>query len=101
MKLTRMALAVTAVALAPALLLTSPSPASAAPVAASASTVIGSDTENAAAIAKILADPASGRGVIREANRALSGTPEDRVAFLTTGLAKAQDEDNLVAIFRI
>ncbi|MFB7468006.1 ALF repeat-containing protein, partial [Streptomyces sp. NPDC056224] len=86
MKLTRAALALTAGALAPALLLATPSLAAAAPTTASVTTVVGSDTENAVAIAKILADPASGKSVIREANAALNGTPEDRVAFLTTGL---------------
>ncbi|MER8096830.1 ALF repeat-containing protein [Streptomyces goshikiensis] len=103
MKLIRAALVLTAGALAPALLLATPSLAAAAPVtvAASASTVVGSDTENAVAIAKILADPASGRAVKREANKALDGTPADRVAFLTTGLAKAQDEDNLVTIVKL
>ncbi|MGW8504802.1 ALF repeat-containing protein [Streptomyces sp. CLCI03] len=105
MKLTRTALALTAGALTPALLLATPALATAAPaktsVTAPASATPGSDTENAATIAKILADPASGKGVIRAANAALSGTPEDRVAFLTTGFAKAQDEDNRVAIGRI
>lgn len=105
MKLTRTALALTAGALAPALLLATPALATAAPaktsVTAPASATPGSDTDNAAAIAKILADPASGKGVIRAANAALSGTPEDRVAFLTTGFAKAQDEDNRVAIGRV
>ncbi|MFD9480212.1 ALF repeat-containing protein [Streptomyces nojiriensis] len=105
MKLTRTALALTVGALAPALLLATPALAAAAPVKASitapTSATPGSDTENAFAIAKILADPASGKGVIREANKALDGTPADRVAFLATGLAKAQDEDNKVAILRI
>ncbi|MCX4962872.1 ALF repeat-containing protein [Streptomyces virginiae] len=105
MKLTRTVLALTAGALAPALLLATPALATAAPVKASvtapAGAALGSDTENAAAIAKILADPASGKSVIREANAALSGTPADRVAFLTTGYAKAQDEDNKVTILRI
>ncbi|WP_404959964.1 ALF repeat-containing protein [Streptomyces sp. 147326] len=102
MKLTRAALAVAAGALAPALLLSTQSfAATPAAVPAAAATVVGSDTENAFAIVKLLADPASGKAVIREANKALSGTPEDRVAFLTTGLAKAQDEDNKVTILRV
>ncbi|MFD9161155.1 ALF repeat-containing protein, partial [Streptomyces sp. NPDC059558] len=42
-----------------------------------------------------------GKGVTREANKALDGTPADRAAFLATGLAKAQDDDNKVAILRI
>ncbi|MDX3537848.1 hypothetical protein PV721_26500, partial [Streptomyces sp. MB09-01] len=83
MKLTRAALLLATGALAPALLLSTPSFAAtpaAGPAATAAVVVVGSDTENAAAIAKILADPASGKAVIREANEALSGTPEDRVA---------------------
>lgn len=105
MKPTRAALVLTAIALAPVLLLSTPSIAAAtaaAPTAATAAaTVVDSDTDNAVAIAKILADPASGKAVQREAQRALDGSPADRVAFLTTGLAVAQDEDNKVAILRI
>ncbi|MFB0626471.1 ALF repeat-containing protein [Streptomyces sp. AB3(2024)] len=93
MKTTRAALVLTATALAPVLLLSTPSFA--------AATAVDSDADNAAAIARILADPASGKGVKREAQEALDGTPADRVAFLATGFAKAQDEDNKVAILRI
>ncbi|MFJ3721092.1 ALF repeat-containing protein [Streptomyces sp. NPDC090045] len=100
MKLTRAALVLAAGALAPALLLSTPSFA-ATPAAVPAAASVDSDTENAVAIAKILADPASGKAVKREANKALSGTPADRVAFLATGFAKAQDEDNRFAIAKI
>ncbi|MFI5670289.1 ALF repeat-containing protein, partial [Streptomyces sp. NPDC051704] len=97
MKPTRAALVLTATALAPVLLLSTPSFAAAtaaAPTAPAAATVVDSDTDNAVAIAKILADPASGKAVRQEAQKALDGTPADRVAFLATGFAKAQDEDN-------
>ncbi|MGW7452657.1 ALF repeat-containing protein [Streptomyces sp. NPDC054787] len=47
--------------------------------------VVYSDEGNAVAVAKILADPASGKAVIREANEALNGTAADRAAFLTVG----------------
>ncbi|MFD7033401.1 ALF repeat-containing protein [Streptomyces sp. NPDC059917] len=102
MKLTRPALALSVAALAPALLLATPSLAAAAPVTAqaSASAVVGSDTENAAAIAKLLADPTTGKGVKREANKALDGTPADRAAFLETGLRLARAEDDRVAVAR-
>ncbi|MEE1791511.1 ALF repeat-containing protein, partial [Streptomyces sp. BE308] len=53
-------------------------------------------------IVRILADPASGRGVVREANKALDvNTPEALREFLTTGLRLAQAEDDRVAIVRI
>ncbi|MFE9482818.1 ALF repeat-containing protein, partial [Streptomyces spororaveus] len=55
---------------------------------------------NMVAILRILGGK-PGKGVTREANKALDGTPADRIAFLKTGLAKAQDEDNMVAILRI
>ncbi|MFE1412944.1 ALF repeat-containing protein [Streptomyces sp. NPDC058746] len=101
----RVALALTAAALAPALLLSTPSFAATAPattpVCGATAKVAAKDTDNAFTIVKLLTDRACGKGVIREANAALSGTPQDRVTFLTTGLAKARDEDNAVAILRI
>ncbi|WP_405531130.1 ALF repeat-containing protein [Streptomyces avidinii] len=110
MKLTRSALALTVGALAPALLLATPAlaagPAAAAPVKAAAVTAgespydTMSDADLRVEVARILAaNP--GRGVTREANKALDGTTEDVRTFLKTGLAKAQDEDNRVAIAKI
>ncbi|WP_328298832.1 hypothetical protein OG389_14135 [Streptomyces sp. NBC_00435] len=102
MKTTRAALVLAAGALAPALLLATPALAagpSAAPAAASAAN--STDTQNAAAIVKLLADPASGRAVKREANKALDGTAADRTAFLATGLRLARAEDDRVAVARI
>ncbi|MGW4019852.1 ALF repeat-containing protein [Streptomyces sp. NPDC005009] len=112
MRLTRGVLLVTATALAPALLLTTPSfAAEAAPssVAVTAAATDGSDTpvdemseeELRFAIARILADPDSGKGVEREANEALDGTVEDMREFLKTGYRLAQFEDDQVALFRI
>ncbi|MFG2387174.1 ALF repeat-containing protein [Streptomyces avermitilis] len=100
MNKTRATLVVAATALTPVLLLAGPSFA-AAPAAPHTSTVVDSDEDNAVVIARILADPASGKAVVREANKALDGTPADRAAFLSTGYAKAQDEDNTFAIVRI
>ncbi|MFF1416054.1 ALF repeat-containing protein, partial [Streptomyces sp. NPDC058289] len=62
---------------------------------------VASDADNAAAIARILANPASGKAVKREANKALNGTPANRTAFLKTGLRLAQAEDDRVAVARI
>ncbi|MFD7261606.1 ALF repeat-containing protein [Streptomyces sp. NPDC059874] len=101
---TRAALILAAAALAPALLLSTPSFAAGTatpPVCGATAEVGAKDTDNAFTIVKLLTDRACGKGVIREANAALSGTPADRVAFLTTGLARARDEDNKVAILRI
>ncbi|GAA1728936.1 hypothetical protein GCM10009680_82610 [Streptomyces yatensis] len=108
----RAALFVTATALAPALLFTVPAFAtgSAAPstttttaVAVVSGTPVEemSEGELRAAIAVILADEDSGRGVVREANEALNGTVEDMRAFLETGYRLAQAEDDRVAIARI
>ncbi|MEW2613192.1 ALF repeat-containing protein, partial [Streptomyces sp. NPDC047880] len=111
MRLTRGALLVAAGALAPALLLTTPAfaagtaPAAVAVVSAAPSdgTPVDemSEDELRIAIARILADPDSGRGVAREANEALDGTVEDMREFLKTGYRLAQAEDDRVAIVRI
>ncbi|WP_371616007.1 ALF repeat-containing protein [Streptomyces sp. NBC_00454] len=102
MKPTRAALVLAAGALAPALLLSTPALAAgpaAAPAAVSATTP--TDEDNAVAIARLLADPASGKAVIREANKALNGTPADRATFLATGLRLARAEDDRVTVARI
>ncbi|MFD4526956.1 ALF repeat-containing protein, partial [Streptomyces sp. NPDC058470] len=105
MRLTRAALVVAAGALAPALLLSTPSFATAtasasAPVTMSVATE-PTDEDNTVAIATILADPATGKAVRREAGKALDGTAADRTYFLETGRWIAQDEDNTVAIATI
>ncbi|AGP56615.1 ALF repeat-containing protein [Streptomyces rapamycinicus] len=109
MRPTRAVLLVVATALTPALLLTAPAFASgsAAPVTATVATVSDtpvdemSEDELRAAIAAILADEDSGRGVTREANEALNGTVDDMRTFLKTGYRLAQAEDDRVAIARI
>jgi hypothetical protein len=111
-RLTRATLAVAAGALAPALLLSTPSFAGAtqppAAAAAASETETGSPYDEMdvddlrVAIARILADPDSGRRVIREANELLdNGTPEEMRAWLETGYRLAQAEDDRVAIARI
>ncbi|MFF9059055.1 ALF repeat-containing protein [Streptomyces sp. NPDC014882] len=107
MRSTRVILAVAAGALAPALLLATPSVA--APVApAVAVATAGSPYDGMSAddlrvaIARTLADPDSGRRVIREANALLdSGTVEEMRAWLETGYRLAQAEDDRVAVFRL
>ncbi|MFD6619563.1 ALF repeat-containing protein [Streptomyces albidoflavus] len=116
MKYTRAALFVVTTALTPALLLsaTASADAPAAPVTATATspataTTPGSDTpvdemteaELRAAIAAILADEDSGRGVVREADKALNGTVDDMRTFLRTGYRLAQAEDDRVSVLRI
>ncbi|MFJ7588010.1 ALF repeat-containing protein [Streptomyces sp. NPDC097617] len=110
MKLTRSALALTVGALAPALLLATPAlaagQAAAAPAKVAAVTAGQSpydtmtDAELRVEIARILATN-PGKGVTREANKALDGTAADRTAFLNTGLRLAQAEDDRVAVGRI
>ncbi|MFE0407097.1 ALF repeat-containing protein, partial [Streptomyces nigra] len=113
MRTNRIALALVASALAPALL--AAAPASAADAAPSSATVTAavapddagtpvdemSEEELRAAIAAVLADPDSGRGVEREANEALGGTVEDMREFLRTGYRLAQYEDDKVAVVTI
>ncbi|GGV80437.1 hypothetical protein GCM10010340_09010 [Streptomyces griseoloalbus] len=113
MRLSRGALLVATTALAPALLLTTPAfatetaPTSVTVPAASGTEDPGtpvdemSEEELRFAIARVLADPDSGKGVTREANEALDGTVEDMRAFLKTGYRLAQFEDDLVAITTI
>ncbi|MBQ1094649.1 ALF repeat-containing protein [Streptomyces sp. b94] len=109
MRLTRVTLAVAAGALAPVLLLSSPSFAAApAAVPAGATAATGSPYDDMdaddlrVAVARTLADPDSGRRVIREANELLdNGTPEEMRAWLETGHRLAQAEDDRVAIARI
>ncbi|MEU6114524.1 ALF repeat-containing protein [Streptomyces sp. NPDC047117] len=108
---TRAVLLVLATALTPALLFTAPafgeSPAASAPATTTTATVLDtpvdemSEAELRAAIAAILADEDSGRGVVREANEALNGTVEDMRNFLRTGYRLAQAEDDRVSIARI
>ncbi|WP_406387574.1 hypothetical protein [Streptomyces sp. NBC_00211] len=50
------------------------------------------------AIVRTITDPATGRAVNREAQKALAGRVEDLRASLKTGRAIAQDEDDRVAI---
>lgn len=109
MRPTRAVLLVAATALTPALLFSAPAFAngSTAPVTTTVATVSDtpvddmSEGELRAAIGAILADETSGRGVIREANKALNGTTDDMRTFLKTGYRLAQAEDDRVAIFRI
>ncbi|MFH9571087.1 hypothetical protein ACH4MG_11135 [Streptomyces sp. NPDC017454] len=109
MRLTRVTLAVAAGALAPALLLATPSfAATPTPPSVAAAVDTGSPYDEMdaddlrVAIARTLADPASGRRVIREANELLDGaTVEEMRAWLETGHRLAQAEDDRVAITRI
>ncbi|MEU0332169.1 ALF repeat-containing protein [Streptomyces sp. NPDC006193] len=107
MRPTRVILAVAAGALAPALLLATPSMAASLAPAVTVATAgapydeMGAD-DLRVAIARILADPDSGRRVIREANALLdSGTVEEMRAWLETGHRLAQAEDDRVAIARL
>ncbi|WP_405950083.1 ALF repeat-containing protein [Streptomyces prunicolor] len=105
------ALLVAATAVAPALFLAAPAHAA---DATSTSTAVAaytpvdpttvdtlSDDDLRIAVLRILADPDSGKGVIREANEALDGTVDDLRTFLKTGYRLAQAEDDRVAVFRI
>jgi hypothetical protein len=113
MRLTRAALVAAVGVLAPALLLSTPSFAAdttASPVIASATTA-GADADSPydsmseddlrIAILRILADDSTGKGVRREAQKALDGTVEDMRYFLKTGRWIAQAEDDRVAIAKI
>lgn len=107
------ALLVAATAVAPALFLATPAHA-ANTTSTSTSTAVAayspvdpatvdtmSDDDLRVAVARILADPDSGKGVIREANKALDGTVDDLRTFLKTGYRLAQAEDDRVAVARI
>ncbi|MFJ9891598.1 ALF repeat-containing protein [Streptomyces sp. NPDC091287] len=105
MRLHRVVPGIAAGVLAPALLLAAPSFAAAAAPAA-VTVAVPSDEpavdEMRVAIARILADPDSGRRVIREANALLDGNdPVAMRAWLETGYRLAQAEDDRVAIIRI
>ncbi|MFJ8536269.1 ALF repeat-containing protein [Streptomyces sp. NPDC093591] len=112
MRLTRAALTVAATALTSAVLLTTPafaveSTASSPTTVATASTTDDpgvdemSDDDVRVAIARIIADPDTGRAVYAAAQAALDGTIEDQRYFLETGRWIAQAEDDRVAIARI
>jgi hypothetical protein len=113
-RLTRAALTIAATALTPVLLLTTP--AFAADTSASSSTTVAatsgtdgsttpvdemSDDDVRVAIARIIADPDTGKAVHAAAQAALDGTIEDQRYFLETGRWIAQFEDDRVATFRI
>ncbi|MGW2849828.1 ALF repeat-containing protein [Streptomyces sp. NPDC001274] len=107
----RASLLVVAAALTPALLFTTPAFAAGSTAAPAATSTIAatsdkpvdemSEDELRAAIAAILVDEKSGKGVVREANEALNGTVDDMRAFLKTGYRLAQAEDDRVAILTI
>ncbi|MCX4997465.1 hypothetical protein [Streptomyces longwoodensis] len=108
MRLHRVAPGIAAGIIAPALLLATPSfAATAAPTAVAVPAVPSSADDPDAddlkvAIARILADPDSGRRVTREANALLdANNPEAMRAWLETGYRLAQAEDDSVAIARI
>ncbi|MFD8967247.1 ALF repeat-containing protein [Streptomyces sp. NPDC059568] len=107
MRPSRAALLVAATALTPALLFTTPafatdSTATPTTVTATSETPVDemSEEDLRIAILRILADEASGKAVVREANKALDGTVEDMRTFLMTGYRIAQTEDDRVAVFR-
>lgn len=105
------ALLVAATAVAPALFLATPAHAADATSTTTAVAAYSpvdpatvdtmSDDDLRIAVLRILADPDSGKGVVREANKALDGTVDDLRAFLKTGYRLAQAEDDRVAVFRI
>ncbi|WP_199863790.1 ALF repeat-containing protein, partial [Streptomyces sp. Root264] len=108
----RVALLVTATALAPALLLATPAFATGAAATTATATTAAAATDTPVddmslddlrvAVARILGDKASGKAVVREANKALdAGTADALRAFLKTGFRLAQAEDDRVAVFRI
>ncbi|MFE7805064.1 ALF repeat-containing protein [Streptomyces sp. NPDC057430] len=107
MRSTRVILAVAAGALAPALLFATPSMAASITPAVTVATAGSPYDEMSAddlrvAVFRILADPDSGKRVIREANALLdSGIVEEMRAWLETGYPLAQAEDDRVAIFRL
>jgi hypothetical protein len=108
LRLHRVAPGIAAGIIAPALLLATPSfAATAAPTAvtvpAASSSADDPDADDLkVAIARILADPDSGRRVTREANALLDANdPEAMRAWLETGYRLAQAEDDRVAIARI
>ncbi|MEU3223472.1 hypothetical protein ABZ695_09950 [Streptomyces sp. NPDC006976] len=116
MRLTRVALTAAATALAPALLLSGPAFAagtaspSTATAAASAPAGHGSDIpvddmsddDVRVAVVRLLADPASGKRVVKEVNALLDANdPAQMREWLKTGYPLAQAEDDRVALVRI
>ncbi|MFF7484227.1 ALF repeat-containing protein [Streptomyces luteogriseus] len=114
MRLTRAALTIAATALTPALLLTTPALAAGTAAGSSATVTAPSGTAGATtpvdemsdddvrvAIARIIADPDTGKAVHAAAQAALDGTIEDQRYFLETGRWTAQAEDDGVAVARI
>jgi len=105
LRLHRVAPGIAAGILAPALLLATPSfAATAAPtVPAASSSADEPDADDLrVAVVRILADPAGGRRVTREADALLDANdPEAMRAWLETGYRIAQAEDDRVAIVRI
>ncbi|MEU9154649.1 ALF repeat-containing protein [Streptomyces sp. NPDC048417] len=119
MRPTRAAMLVAATVLTPALLFTAPAfaadtstpttpvtttPATACPdVSTGTGTPVDelTDDQVRAEIQDILTDDDAGAGVLREANKALSGTAEDMRAFLETGCRLAQAEDDSVAVAHV
>ncbi|MFE3517419.1 ALF repeat-containing protein [Streptomyces sp. NPDC059166] len=110
----RAALAVAAIAVTPALLLSGPAFAagsvpSPAPVAVSPAVVVldgpvedMSDDDVRVALARILADPDSGRRVVKEVNTLLDNNdPAEMRTWLETGYPLAQAEDDRVAVVKI
>ncbi|MYY05323.1 MULTISPECIES: ALF repeat-containing protein [unclassified Streptomyces] len=115
MRLTRVALTAAATALAPALLLSgpafaagtaSPSTATAASAPAGHGSDIPvddmSDDDVRVAVVRLLADPASGKRVVKEVNALLDANdPAQMREWLKTGYPLAQAEDDRVALVRI
>ncbi|MGQ4516738.1 ALF repeat-containing protein [Streptomyces sp. DW26H14] len=114
MRPTRTALTIAAAALAPAVLLATPAFAAGGTGAPSTRVVAISHTDGPTtpvdemsdddvrvAIMRIIADPDTGRGVYAAAQAAMDGTIEDQRAFLETGLARAQFDDDRVAVATI
>ncbi|THA66583.1 hypothetical protein E6P78_16480 [Streptomyces sp. A0958] len=114
MRLTRVALTAAATALAPALLLSGPAFAAgtASPSTAAAATQAGygsdipvdemSDDDVRVALARLLADPDSGKRIIKEVDALLdSNDPAQMREWLETGYPLAQAEDDQVALIRI
>ncbi|MCC3771959.1 ALF repeat-containing protein, partial [Streptomyces sp. UNOC14_S4] len=104
MKFTRVSGLVAAAVIAPAVLLSTPAVAATgakAPAPAAAKAAAPSAEEDRAAIARILADKASGEILREQAQKALDGTPTDMRGFLETGQYDARDMDNSLTISRI
>ncbi|MFF4898146.1 ALF repeat-containing protein [Streptomyces sp. NPDC001068] len=119
MRPNRAAMVIAATVVTPALLFTTPAfaagastpttpvattPATACPdVSSGTGTPVDdlTDDQVRAAIQDILTDDDAGTGVLREADKALSGTTQDMRAFLATGCRLAQAEDDSVAVAHV